>query len=218
MKDTIELVPSSIMATAWNINPIMLMYSRKKQKVSPHLEIKDRAVDAHQEEEENASVALITSCSTHATYPFPIADLRTPGALQGTTAEEAGAGKRIKKGDLDLLYFQPFVKAPAASMLYKHLLEELPWYKITYLARGLTINTPRYTTVFGLDESAFFEAPPSSEEANEGKDVKDEKESRCVIYTPSPHGSREFVGGRLLLEKLSTGIHKSFVFTPRIAR
>ena len=178
------------MATARNINPIMLMYSRKKQKVSPHLENKDSAVDAHQEEEENASVALITSYSTHATYPFPIADLRTPRAFQGTTAEEAWAGKRIKKGDLDLLYFQPFVKAPAASMLYKHLLEELPWYKVTYLARGMTINTPRYTTVFGLDESAIFEAPP---EANERKDEEDEKESRCVLYTLSPHGRKEFV-------------------------
>lgn len=81
------------------------MYSRKKQKFSPDLENKDRDVDAHQEEEENVSVARITSYSTHATYPFPISNLRTPGALQGTTADEGSAGKCIKKGDLDLLYF-----------------------------------------------------------------------------------------------------------------
>ena len=49
-------------------------------------------------------------------------------------------------------------------MLYKHLLEELPWYKVLYLARGMTINTPRYTTVFGLDESAIFQPPPDEDE------------------------------------------------------
>lgn len=183
------------MATGRNINPIMSMYSRKKQKVSPGLEDKDRAVDAHQEE------ARIASFSTHPTYPFPIADLRTPGALQGTTAE-ASAGKPIRKGDLDLLYFQPFVKAPAASFLYKHLLEELPWYKVAYLARGMTINTPRYTTVFGLDESAFFEAPPSREEANEREELK---ESRFVICTQPPRGRKRICRTRLLLEKRPTG-------------
>lgn len=37
--------------------------------------------------------------------------------------------------------------------LYDYLLNELPWYRVTYQTRGITIRTPRWTTVFGKDDS-----------------------------------------------------------------
>jgi alkylated DNA repair dioxygenase AlkB len=146
-----------MMAAARSPNQIMALYARKKQKLSSP---EPEPVAAQSIPPE---AAPIRSYSTHPTYPFPIADLPVTSAVLRSGIAPTSAGKVMKKGDLDLVYFQPFVKAATASMLYKHLLEELPWYKVLYLARGMTINTPRYTTVFGLDEAAVFE--PCDEEA-----------------------------------------------------
>lgn len=140
------------------------MFARKKQKLSApeaaaavHTPVSASPLPAEAEEIlGQVAEPTIQTYSTHPTYPFPIADLPSPSALQ-RGIPPTSAGKVIKKGDLDLLYFQPFLKPSMASMLYKHFLEELPWYKVEYLARGMTITTPRYTTVFGLDETAIFE-------------------------------------------------------------
>lgn len=43
-------------------------------------------------------------------------------------------GKMIKKEPgLDLLYFKPFLKAPVRQTLFKYLLEEFPWYRVSFL-------------------------------------------------------------------------------------
>jgi hypothetical protein len=73
----------------------------------------------------------------------------------------AAEGQSIKdKPDLDLLYFKPYVAKDAASDLYQFLRDELFFYRVQYkIKRGLVqtdINTPRYTTVFGIDETARF--------------------------------------------------------------
>lgn len=49
----------------------------------------------------------------------------------------------IKKGDLDLVYFKPFLASATATALYNWCLCELPWFKVQYKARGMDINTPR---------------------------------------------------------------------------
>lgn len=135
-----------VMATARSPNTIMAMYARKKQKVTAQSE-------AQVEEAKLGEVGDIETqtYSTHPTYPFPIANLPS---LQLTASSTP---RVIKKGDLDLLYYHPFFKDATAKTLYTHLLESLPWYKVMYLARGMTINTPRYTTVFGLDETAIWD-------------------------------------------------------------
>ncbi|CAD6581027.1 MAG: hypothetical protein CYPHOPRED_001420, partial [Cyphobasidiales sp. Tagirdzhanova-0007] len=59
--------------------------------------------------------------------------------------------KAIKKDpDLDLLYFKKMIKG---RQLYDYLLEELPWYRVVYEIRGNTIRTPRWTCVWGCDET-----------------------------------------------------------------
>lgn len=153
----------------------MEMFARKKQKMSSSEPVAAQSVppsvslpaEAKEILGQVAETSPIRTFSTHPTYPFPIADLPTTSAALKLGLVPTSAGKAIKKGDLDLLYFQPFVKASMASMLYKQLLKELPWYKVMYLARGMTINTPRYTTVFGLDETAIFEASPEEHEDDE---------------------------------------------------
>ena len=52
---------------------------------------------------------------------------------------------------LDLLYFKRFIKPSSSREFANYLLEALPWYRVKYTIRGLDINTPRFTTVFGKD-------------------------------------------------------------------
>ena len=62
--------------------------------------------------------------------------------------------------DLDLLYFQPYVPKSIEKSLFRFLRQELFFYRVQYkIRRGSVetqINTPRYTTVFGLDETSRF--------------------------------------------------------------
>jgi len=55
-----------------------------------------------------------------------------------------------KEPDLDLLYFKTLIKG---KQLFEYLLNELPWYRVTYQTRGITIRTPRWTCVWGCDDT-----------------------------------------------------------------
>ncbi|KAK9814334.1 hypothetical protein WJX72_004103 [[Myrmecia] bisecta] len=61
--------------------------------------------------------------------------------------------RAIKKGDLDLVYFKPFLASATAKALYQWCLTALPWYKVQYRTRGIDIDTPRFTTTFGIDQA-----------------------------------------------------------------
>jgi hypothetical protein len=61
------------------------------------------------------------------------------------------ASREIKKDpDLDLLFLKTFVRG---RQLYEYLLRELPWYRVVYEIRGTTIRTPRWTCVWGCDDT-----------------------------------------------------------------
>lgn len=53
--------------------------------------------------------------------------------------------------DLDLLFFRTFVRG---RQLYEYLLRELPWYRVVYEIRGTSIRTPRWTCVWGCDDTS----------------------------------------------------------------
>ena len=95
----------SMMAAARSPNQIMAFYARKKQKLSSP-EPEPVAVQSIPPE-----AAPIRSYSTHPTYPFPIADLPVTSAVLRSGIVPASAGKVMKKGDLDLVYFQPFCES-----------------------------------------------------------------------------------------------------------
>lgn len=62
--------------------------------------------------------------------------------------------KELKhKRDLDLLVFKPFLSGQARQQLFTYLRAELPFYRVTYKKGPMQIKTPRYTTVFGIDET-----------------------------------------------------------------
>ncbi|KAI1618232.1 hypothetical protein EDD36DRAFT_459886 [Exophiala viscosa] len=101
-----------------------------------------------------------TVATTHPTYSWPVPHLpehiSSEVELLVTTQ-----GKEIKdQPHLDLLYFQPFVPRSISQDLFNFLRSELFFYRVKYtikrFGKETIINTPRFTTVFGLDETSFF--------------------------------------------------------------
>ncbi|KAF3402076.1 DNA oxidative demethylase ALKBH2 [Penicillium rolfsii] len=118
----------------------------------------------HQDEDED-----IGPPDTHPSYPIPIPQLPSHISISlthGTPAKEPRA--ITDQPDLDLLYFQPYITRPTANELFKFLRRELPFYRVQYtIKRGgieTDINTPRYTTVFGVDDTAQWTSDPTTQE------------------------------------------------------
>lgn len=104
--------------------------------------------------------------TNHPTYPVPIADL--PSHVTSALKDSAKPAQSItNQPDLDLLYFQPLLPSSVARDLFHFLRAELPFYRVQYTIRrggiDTQINTPRFTTVFGVDETSQFRIPPQPE-------------------------------------------------------
>lgn len=98
--------------------------------------------------------------STHHTYPFPIPHL-PPELVSSLEYSPASSARLIhNQPDLDLAHYTPFIPPPAQKHLFRFLRAQLPFYRVKYkIKRGdveTEIKTPRYTTVFGVDESSTF--------------------------------------------------------------
>jgi alkylated DNA repair dioxygenase AlkB len=111
--------------------------------------------------------------SSHTSYPFAIPHLPAPfkEQLGFAPAEE---GKLINDQlDLDLVYYQPYIPSTIAPGVFEFLRQELPFYRVQYnITRGgvqQQINTPRFTTVFGVDETSRFAADGSLIDNKTGK-------------------------------------------------
>lgn len=117
--------------------------------------------------------------STHYTYPFPVPSLPTSLHTELSTCPPKPARHIASHPDLDLLYYEPFLPRPAAKSLFNHLRSSLFFYRVTYpIKRGpveTIINTPRYTTVFGVDETSTFSSPPDPKPDNNNTFTSDSK-------------------------------------------
>ncbi|CAG8074382.1 unnamed protein product [Penicillium salamii] len=100
--------------------------------------------------------------SQHPSYPIPIPQLpeHIEVSLEHGTPFKQGQGIN-NQPHLDLVHFQPYIPRATANELFKFLRRELPFYRVRYTARrgnvSTEINTPRWTTVFGIDETSIFE-------------------------------------------------------------
>ncbi|KAL5333118.1 hypothetical protein BJX70DRAFT_403879 [Aspergillus crustosus] len=117
--------------------------------------------------------------TTHPSYPHPIANLppSIAASLANITKNKDSTPKRISdQPHLDLLYFHPLIPSPTARELFDFLRRELPFYRVKYsIRRGAQttqISTPRFTTVFGVDETSLFLPASASAEAGSKDDVK----------------------------------------------
>ncbi|KAL3455330.1 hypothetical protein BJX64DRAFT_295147 [Aspergillus heterothallicus] len=129
-----------------------------------------------------------TTFTTHPSYPHPIANL--PSSIANSLAKingESNPPKKINnKPHLDLLYFHPLIPAPTARDLFNFLRRELPFYRVQYnIRRGginTQINTPRFTTVFGVDATSKFIIP---EAPNDDGDDDDAAASPAIKPKPN---------------------------------
>ncbi|KAL4865788.1 hypothetical protein BDV12DRAFT_210934 [Aspergillus spectabilis] len=118
--------------------------------------------------------------TNHPSYPHPIADLPPSIANPLANINQDSQSKKItSQPHLDLLYFHPLIPTPTARELFQFLRRELPFYRVQYsIRRGAQttqINTPRFTTVFGVDETSLFvPEPAASPDRAENNDVKSE--------------------------------------------
>ncbi|KAH7326512.1 hypothetical protein B0I35DRAFT_137503 [Stachybotrys elegans] len=125
--------------------------------------------------------------SNHAQYPFPIREL--PAPLKREIASlPAREGKAMNdEPHLDLLYFEPYIPNYLARQLFDFLRSELPFYRVEYnIKRGgieTHIRTPRWTTVFGLDETSRFNDEGTVVDTGTGKPVSDKRYDK---YPPRP--------------------------------
>jgi hypothetical protein len=115
---------------------------------------------AEEDEVVQKDIPIATPVSTHKTYPWPIHHL-PPHMIDDIERQVTAAGKSINsQPHLDLLYFQPFVPRNIEKELFNFLRSELFFYRVKYtinrFGKETLINTPRYTTVFGLDETSIF--------------------------------------------------------------
>jgi alkylated DNA repair dioxygenase AlkB len=99
--------------------------------------------------------------SQHPSYPIPIPQLPShieAGLQHATPFKEPTA--ITDQPHLNLLHYTPYLPRATANELFKFLRQTLPFYRVRYTARRGTIsteiNTPRWTTVFGVDETSLF--------------------------------------------------------------
>lgn len=103
---------------------------------------------------------LPTEFSSHPSYPFAIPHLPTLyKELLGFAPAKEGILMNDKL-DLDLVYYQPYIPSTIAVGLFEFMRQELPFYRVQYtitrFGKITEINTPRFTTVFGIDETCHF--------------------------------------------------------------
>jgi alkylated DNA repair dioxygenase AlkB len=98
--------------------------------------------------------------SHHRQYPFAVPYL--PTRIRNLINFIPAADARVinNQPDLDLLYFQPYIPKEIVRDLFEFLRRELFFYRVKYnIKRGpveTQINTPRFTTVFGVDDTSRF--------------------------------------------------------------
>ncbi|CAG9939261.1 unnamed protein product [Clonostachys rosea f. rosea IK726] len=125
--------------------------------------------------------------TNHVQYPFPIKNL-PPSLASDIVSLPARPGKEINdQPDLDLLYFQPYIPPYMAKEFFQFLRSELPFYRVEYdIKRGgisTHIKTPRWTTVFGLDETSRFDQDGIVVDSKTGAKATDASYSK---YPPRP--------------------------------
>lgn len=124
-----------------------------------------------------------STSSHHAAYPIPIPHLPAPFMEQLGFAPEDEGKVMVDQLHLDMVYYQPYIPSSISSGIFDFLRQELPFYRVQYtitrFGTPTQINTPRYTTVFGIDDTSRFDSEGKVVDAKTGKPA-DEKAYKCV--------------------------------------
>lgn len=152
--------------------------------------------------------------SEHYTYPFPIAHL--PDHISAELSSLPSSLEKVinDQPDLDLVYYEPYIPRSSARDLFRHLRSSLPFYRVEYdIQRGgfsTHIRTPRWTTVFGLDETSRFVTSPTPATTTEAHEARG-TESTSLDFSTSTTTTTTIIDTKTLKpvnlakEKLYTG-------------
>ena len=125
-----------------------------------------------------------TDFTKHATYPWPM-PFFPPHIIVELEDLRSAKGRVINdKPHLDLLYFQPFIPRAVEHEVFDFLRSNLFFYRVKYtikrFGKETLINTPRFTTVFGIDEtSRFITEHPSIVQAADKTTPAPPKKYKC---------------------------------------
>ena len=157
---------------------------RSTKHIGP-VKMKRGAIDSFfkRPEPKKPKYEVSTQKTSHASYPFAIPHLPASITEQlGFAPAEEGKIMNDQL-DLDLVYYRPYVPSSIAPGLFEFLRQELPFYRVQYnITRGgaqTRINTPRFTTVFGVDDTSRFTSIGSIVDAKTGKPVEKSR-YKCV--------------------------------------
>lgn len=125
-----------------------------------------------------------TEVSNYAIYPFPVPHL-PPYIIEHLSETPASQGKEINdQPDLDLLYFQPYIPPTIERELFEFLRGSLFFYRVQYTIKRYStethINTPRFTTVFGVDTSSRFTPDGALIDSQTSKLVSPDRYKTCA--------------------------------------
>ena len=129
------------------------------------------------------STTVSTQCSSHSTYPHSIPHL-PPHIIDQLAQVPASEAKAINDQlELDLLYFQPYIPKSIDKELFEFLRGELFFYRVQYTIKrygtDTQINTPRFTTVFGVDTSSAFDSNGTLVDGQTSKPVSPDRYKTC---------------------------------------
>ena len=150
----------------------------------PRFALKD--LETQQISQDTCDIVL----SRHPNYPFPVPHF--PAHIVSKLVDvPATHGKEINsQPDLDLLYFQPYIPHAVENEVFEFLRWELFFYRVQYTIKRYgtetQINTPRYTTVFGVDTSSTFTPDGELIDSQTAKPVPSDRYKACAPNTPRP--------------------------------
>ena len=132
----------------------------------------------------------LSNPSSHVTYPYPVPRFSESISNSLATVPES-VGKEINHlPELDVLYFQPYIPREIERDVFEFLRSSLFFYRVRYtIKRGgieNVINTPRFTTVFGVDDSSIFSEAGDLLDRQSSKPVPPDRYKACKPR-PLPH-------------------------------
>ncbi|CAI7569525.1 unnamed protein product [Penicillium pancosmium] len=168
------------------------------------------------------------SPDSHPTYPHPIAKLPThleKSLLESTAPETNREGKIMNnQPDLDCVYYQPFIPRRIANELFRVLRAELPFYRVVYFAKrggvDVQIKTPRFTTVFGVDEGCFFSDADAVDDGNGSVNGNAHADAAAAAADTPSNSKSQYKTSPLTLRKRPTTTNTSntipkYTYPPR---
>lgn len=157
----------------------------KKAKIETPLKLIDPPRASYQRTE-HSPTSLSTESTSHTSYAWAIPHLPLIISSEVSVLVSARGKPITNQPHLDLLYFQNLIPPSISNDLFKFLRSQLFFHRVSYPIKRSSIetivNTPRYTTVFGVDSTSLWRDGNLFEKSSSEQPIP-QKKYKC---TPRP--------------------------------